>query len=164
MTAATFTQTSPGAARPARAGSNGGAGHAIPNNSSSVDLSEKWPLPQFESLSPEVKQQLFASDARDRLQITRELEELTHQYVQSEEFAEGGEFLPLSVWAVRGFDTSAIERLTKPCDRMTHPVLGDTFRLRGPCGAAGEAGDRGSNGSGFTGTGPKETTPSACLD
>ena len=37
-----------------------------------------------------------------------------------------GEFLPLSVYEVKGFDTDLIR---ERADKETHPILGDTFRL-----------------------------------
>lgn len=45
-------------------------------------------------------------------------------------FAENGEFLPLGVWQVRGFDTALIQAKSLPQDRQVHPILGDTYRLR----------------------------------
>ena len=38
-----------------------------------------------------------------------------------------GEYLPLSVWKARGFDTVAI---ASGGDRMEHPVLGEVFRIK----------------------------------
>ena len=49
---------------------------------------------------------------------------------RSEYFQDGGEFLPLSVWAVRGFDTDRIAAHTRPEDRKEDMVLGLTFRVR----------------------------------
>jgi hypothetical protein len=49
---------------------------------------------------------------------------------RSEYFQDGGEFLPLSVWAVRGFDTDRIAANTRAEDRKDDMVLGLTFRVR----------------------------------
>jgi hypothetical protein len=46
------------------------------------------------------------------------------------EVTEGGEFLPLGVWGVRGFNVSAIESLTPPEDRKIDKVLGEVYRVR----------------------------------
>jgi hypothetical protein len=46
------------------------------------------------------------------------------------EVTEGGEFLPLGVWGVRGFNVEAIESLTPPEDRKIDKVLGEVYRVR----------------------------------
>ena len=45
-------------------------------------------------------------------------------------FAEGGEYLPLSVWATRGFDTEAVRTKSRPSDKMEDEVLGTVYRVR----------------------------------
>ena len=46
------------------------------------------------------------------------------------EVSEGGEFLPLGVWGVRGFDIEAIRAHTPPEDMRTDKVLGTVYRVR----------------------------------
>jgi hypothetical protein len=46
------------------------------------------------------------------------------------EVSEGGEFLPLGVWGVRGFDIEAIRAHTPPEDMKTDKVLGTVYRVR----------------------------------
>ncbi len=48
----------------------------------------------------------------------------------SHEVTEGGEFLPLGVWGVRGFDIEAIRSCTPQEDRKTDRVLGEVYRVR----------------------------------
>jgi hypothetical protein len=48
----------------------------------------------------------------------------------SENFSEGGKYLPLSVWRQKGFDDVAIARESEACDRMHHKILGDVYRVR----------------------------------
>jgi hypothetical protein len=48
----------------------------------------------------------------------------------SHEVTEGGEFLPLGVWGVRGFNIEAIRDLTPPEDRKMDKVLGEVYRVR----------------------------------
>ena len=47
----------------------------------------------------------------------------------AEYYDDGGEWLPLSVWATRGFDVEAIALKSRPEDRRSHPIVGDTFRV-----------------------------------
>ena len=54
---------------------------------------------------------------------------------------EGGEFLPLSVWATKGFDIENIASRSRPVDIREHEVLGKTYRVR--IMAIGEQGRRG---------------------
>jgi hypothetical protein len=46
-----------------------------------------------------------------------------------EYYDDGGEFLPLSVWAARGWDPEAIRLNCRPADKRTHAVVGDTYRV-----------------------------------
>lgn len=48
----------------------------------------------------------------------------------SQEYVDGGEYLPLSVWRNRGFDTERIEARTVEADKMMHPVLGLCYRVK----------------------------------
>ena len=47
----------------------------------------------------------------------------------AEYYDDGGEWLPLSVWAARGFDVEAIALKSRPEDRKPHPIVGETFRV-----------------------------------
>jgi len=47
-----------------------------------------------------------------------------------EEFYEGGEFLPLSVWETRGFPKAEIEARTDERDKKIHPVVGLCYRVK----------------------------------
>jgi len=71
---------------------------------------------------------------------------------------EGGEFLPLSVWATRGFDIEAIASRSRPVDIKEHEVLGKTYRVR--IMAVGETARRGqkrSSGNTATDSMPKQS-------
>jgi hypothetical protein len=48
----------------------------------------------------------------------------------SHEVTEGGEFLPLGVWGVRGFDVEAIRSHTPQEDQKFDKVLGAVYRVR----------------------------------
>jgi hypothetical protein len=45
-------------------------------------------------------------------------------------FADGGDYLPLSVWRTRGFDADRIENLSQPLDIRQDSVLGTTYRVK----------------------------------
>ena len=47
-----------------------------------------------------------------------------------EYYSEGGEYLPLTVWATRGFDADRIERASRDTDVIEDPVLGTVYRVR----------------------------------
>ena len=47
----------------------------------------------------------------------------------SEEYAEGGQFLPLSVWENKGFPIDRIKQRTKPEDIQEDRVIGPTYRV-----------------------------------
>jgi hypothetical protein len=46
-----------------------------------------------------------------------------------EYYDDGGQFLPLAVWAKQGWDPEAIRLNCRPSDRRSHPVVGDTYRV-----------------------------------
>lgn len=54
----------------------------------------------------------------------------THTLSCVEEFYEGGEFLPLSVWETRGFPKAEIEARTDEKDKKIHPVVGLCYRVK----------------------------------
>ena len=50
--------------------------------------------------------------------------------IEKEEFYDGGEYLPLSVWTHRGFNTARIETLSKDEDIREDLVLGTVYRVK----------------------------------
>jgi hypothetical protein len=57
------------------------------------------------------------------------LVELTTVEEHGEFYEDAGEFLPVGVWAARGFDAESIVNKSLPKDKKMHPVLGETFRV-----------------------------------
>jgi hypothetical protein len=49
---------------------------------------------------------------------------------KKEFFSDGGEYLPLGVWATRGFNPTFIKDLSRDSDVMQCPVLGTVYRVR----------------------------------
>ncbi len=62
--------------------------------------------------------------------------------IDQEYYADGGEYLPLSVWQTRGFDAARIEANTPERDRRICSILGPTFRVK--ILSTGNSGSRGS--------------------
>ena len=56
-------------------------------------------------------------------------ETISKYTTKAKKFHDGGEFLPLSVWAARGFDTEAIETNSAAADISMHPVMAQVFRV-----------------------------------
>jgi hypothetical protein len=86
----------------------------------------------------------FYSELRDKgvKHVLAYTQDFLKQYESHEDFyAEGGEFLPLSVWSTRGFDPEAIETKSKDTDIRDHVVLGKTYRV--PIYSAGKRGVKG---------------------
>jgi hypothetical protein len=82
-----------------------------------------------------------AASANERFIAMKVEEEHTEYY------DDGGEFLPLTVWATRGFDVTNIAEKCRPQDKRSHPVLGDTYRI-----AILKSGHRGHKGGSKTDT------------
>ncbi len=54
---------------------------------------------------------------------------LTGTLSRSEQDAEGGEYLHISVWATRGFSATDIENKSKPENTQNHEKLGKVYRI-----------------------------------
>ena len=67
-------------------------------------------------------------------------------------YQSGGNYLPLSVWQTQGYDTSRIERLSRPEDIMEDHVLGKVYRV--PVLGVWENGTRGRSITDDTEAGP----------
>jgi hypothetical protein len=65
------------------------------------------------------------ADAANHFDVLIQTQEATTEY-----YKEGGEYLPLSVWATRGFDANLIKHGSRESDIMEDPVLGTVYRVR----------------------------------
>ena len=93
----------------------------------------QWPNDQFKNQSEEAKQEFMRNiaDCKSASQVEVKANQMLERFEQhSEYYTEGGQFLPLSVWANQGFDVEAIERHSKPEDKMMHHVLGQCYRVK----------------------------------
>jgi len=90
----------------------------------------KWPIDAFNSIHKELQTQFWQADpettARKDLFITLTKTVTTAKTHYSDK-GEKGEYLPLSVYATRGFNTGDI--IAKCTDFEDHPILGRTYRV-----------------------------------
>ena len=114
-----------------------------------------WPTETFQALDADAKTQFYKSIRDDT--NAKEIKEKCVQYLRGYEhhedwYAEGGEFLPLGVWAKNGYNTQDIEDKSYPWDIREHRVLGTTFRVpiysAGHRGAKGKAREEENSGAG----------------
>jgi len=114
-----------------------------------------WPTSEYRLMQPNDQKKFMASmcDITDLKTLRSTAIENFNRYASLEDqFSEGGSFFPLNVWAVKGFDSTAIEEFTLDQDKRMHPVLGLTYRVRiftqtlnGVSGWRRESGLRGSS-------------------
>lgn len=62
--------------------------------------------------------------------VKNRYEALVTEEVTTDSFSQGGAFLPLGVWATKGFDTDRIKSKSRTCDIMEDDVLGTCYRVR----------------------------------
>ena len=87
-----------------------------------------WPPEDFEDLMPEAQTDFWRTDANSPQELRKlVVDTLLKRRVESNVAARGGEFLPLSVYAARGFDVSAIERNCQETEQ--HIVFGKTYKV-----------------------------------
>lgn len=94
----------------------------------------RWPVPEFSELTQE-DQVSFWQELRNQGLVTRDqakhslANRVARQRTDKAEANVGGEYLPLSVWAQRGFDVARIVEYSTPQNAMEHPVLGSCYRV-----------------------------------
>lgn len=93
----------------------------------------KWPTPEFAQFTPEQQQEFFqsAQKIKSSTELVKMVEAKLSQF-SSKEFcwANGGEFLPLSVWQTKGFDSEKIKNTTPPEDIQVNPQIGTCYRVK----------------------------------
>jgi hypothetical protein len=124
----------------------------------------QWPLEAFSGSSDEKRQAFMARlDGMNASALATECEKFVSSEEHEEYYQDGGEFLPLSVWASRGFNTEAISTQSGPSDIKEHSVLGCTYRVR-----IISSGNRGARGikrtHGLVGHGSSEATCGRAAD
>jgi hypothetical protein len=86
----------------------------------------KWPTTEFEALDDFVKHNFMASlSGMDGPSAVAKANELLETYrVDEEIYTDGGQFLPLNVWATKGWDPLRIDRYSSAGDKKWHNVAG----------------------------------------
>jgi len=108
-------------------------------------------------MSPEEQKAFMADIGGLNITQIRALIESKYQKITQHGtyYDNGGQYLPPSVYEKMGYDPVAIKALTPSCDRVMHPILGETFRLA--ILTTGQRGYRGSENSESMSKRPKNT-------
>ena len=86
---------------------------------------------EYNELSPEEQKTFFKSLPTDVGSLKKRLSDfIISRRIESRRSSIVGKFLPLEVWAKKGFDSDAIEKAAGPADIEDHPVLGKTYRVK----------------------------------
>ena len=113
------------------------------------DVFGTWPTAEFKRMSDEEQAKFFkdCGAVRKRDDLAEFAKTVFETFtVEAKVYYDGGEFLPLTVWETRGFDSRLIEAASDPSDIMEHPVLGITYRVSiVSTGLKGETGTRSSS-------------------
>ncbi len=91
----------------------------------------QWPLDSFAGIAEEKRVAFMITlDGMSSSAMATECEKFISSEEHEEYYQDGEEFLPLSVWAKRGFDPDRIFAKAAPNDIKEHSVLGLTYRVR----------------------------------
>ncbi len=120
----------------------------------------KWPISEYVEMDKTEKEHFFNEISNMDMDQLRKYvaERFERVETQGRYFEEGGLFLPLNVWATKGFCAANIESKSLPSDVRVHPVLGTTYRV-----ALVGSGQRNYRGSASTSTMNKRSNVGRCL-
>ena len=91
-------------------------------------LCGKWPIEEFKELSLAEQEDFWKSCGTTAWDIMKAIEKhLVRRIINQRVNALEGDFLPLSVWAKKGFDPAIIEA---QCEKEMHPQLGATYQVK----------------------------------
>ena len=102
-----------------------------------------WPPKEFSSISEDDQRRFMASlrEQSGAAAVAAAKDFIKKHEVHEVYYEFSGEFLPLTVWGVRGFNVDDIEQKSPDEDRQKHPVLGTVYRVK-----TLKAGTRGTEG------------------
>ena len=87
-----------------------------------------WPIEEFKELSAAEQESFFQSCGAGTAALKKAIEQhIIRRQVHQRVNEVAGEFLPLSVWQIRGFDPEIIE---KTCPKEIHAQLGPTYQVK----------------------------------
>ena len=121
----------------------------------------KWPIGEFVEMEPDEQKAFFSDIGGMSMEALKQHCERTFSKTESHGkfYEERGQFLPLSVWATRGFPVEDIEAKSHASDRRFHDVLGSTYRV-----ALMSSGSKGWKGSSSTDALNKRSKAAALTD
>ena len=121
----------------------------------------KWPIGEFVEMEPDEQKAFFSDIGGMSMEALKQHCERTFSKTESHGkfYEERGQFLPLSVWAARGFPVEDIEAKSHASDRRFHDVLGSTYRV-----ALMSSGSKGWKGSSSTDALNKRSKAAALTD
>ena len=121
----------------------------------------KWPIGEFVEMEPDEQKAFFSDIGGMSMEALKQHCERTFSKTESHGkfYEERGQFLPLSVWATRGFPVEDIEAKSHASDRRFHDVLGMTYRV-----ALMSSGSKGWKGSSSTDALNKRSKAAALTD
>jgi hypothetical protein len=121
----------------------------------------KWPIGEFVEMEPDEQKAFFSDIGGMSMEALKQHCERTFSKTESHGkfYEERGQFLPLSVWAARGFPVEDIEAKSHASDRRFHDVLGMTYRV-----ALMSSGSKGWKGSSSTDALNKRSKAAALTD
>jgi hypothetical protein len=118
-----------------------------------------WPTEAFRKLGKEEQEMFYKDAAGSGVKVARlkYAAAVSSFEEHSEWYQEGGEYLPLAVWAARGFNPELISLESKECDvKRNLPQLGDCYRVKiMSAGMSGKKGSRREEENSVSGPAPK---------
>ena len=92
----------------------------------------EWPTPQFNQITRAERETFYRHlhTLYGHEQVAAFAEEVLRKVEHHEDYYdEGGSFLPLSIWAVKGYDTDKIIENSKPENCRQCAVVGSVYRI-----------------------------------
>jgi hypothetical protein len=86
-----------------------------------------WPIPEFKELNEQTQLDFFKNSESSVKNLRRSVEQLlVQQLIERRTMSEQGPYLPLTVWAAKGYDVEAIK---SKAPMLLHRVLGPTYQV-----------------------------------
>ena len=91
----------------------------------------QWPIEEFKQFTVEQQQAFYANTENDKWSLKSHLADaMTKKLMEQKTSALSGEFLPLAVWATRGWDPQQIVDGAEKDDVEWHAQAGWTYRVK----------------------------------
>ena len=91
----------------------------------------QWPIEEFRGFTEEQQQNFYANTENDKWSLKLHLTDMmTKRLTEQKTSALVGKFLPLSVWAKKGWGPKQIEEGAQEDDKEWHAQAGWTYRVK----------------------------------